>query len=200
MDVYFLTEDALSDSVAVRLIGDKLGDLTPVRLGSGGGWSRVQKSFLRANNLAEHEIVLAMIDLDNRECIFRWRNDFLAGASIRGDLAEFMNFSISKREIESWLIADTRNFAAWLGISEARIDPNAEETTLDPKDYLLRLVRRSKRREVRDQILPRGEAKVGIGYNGALSAFVRERWEPDLARVRNQTLDRLLSKLEALTS
>ena len=49
---------------------------------------------------------------------------------------------VAVHEVETWLIADKRNFSRFLGIREGRIETNVEEI-VDPKRYLIDLVRAS---------------------------------------------------------
>ncbi len=64
--------------------------------------------------------------------------------------------------------------------------------------HLAESVRKSRRREIRNDILPaRGTtAKVGPNYNGCLIRFVREHWQPERARRKADSLHRAIHSLE----
>lgn len=103
------------------------------------------------------------------------------------------------RELESWLLADREAIAGWLGIGLARIpeDPQAEP---DPKRTLVNLARLSRRRALREALVPRPghAAVVGPDYVGQTGRFIQEIWRPDRARQRAGSLDRCLLRLDNL--
>jgi len=76
-------------------------------------------------------------------------------------------------ELESWLLADSESVAHFLGISKAVI-PRNPETLSNPKQVLVNLARKSRRRRVRDAIIPDRNVSsvVGPGYVAAIAEFV----------------------------
>ena len=103
-------------------------------------------------------------------------------------------------EIESWLLADREAMANWLGISVARL-PSEPEAVVDPKQVLVNLARRSRRKRIRDALVPaKGiSANVGPDYVGALGEFTETVWRPQVARQNAPSLDRCLTRLCSLS-
>lgn len=95
--------------------------------------------------------------------------------------AEWMSYRIAVREVEAWLLADSSAMASFLHVSESLIpaDPDAEK---DPTLTLVNLARRSKRREIKKQLVPAegSAAQVGPLYEAAIIEFGTLHW--DLAR------------------
>jgi hypothetical protein len=103
------------------------------------------------------------------------------------------------REVESWLLADRRGIAAFLGVSEALV-PREPEALLDPKETLVNLARRSRRSKIRELMLPpQGSSHpIGPGYSLALEEFARGRWDVAAAAERADSLRRCLVRLGEL--
>ena len=65
------------------------------------------------------------------------------------------------------------------------------------KEYLVNLVRRSRSRTIRDDVVPRdgSRARVGPGYAGRMIEFASTIWSPHEASVRSDSLKRCLDRL-----
>jgi hypothetical protein len=111
-------------------------------------------------------------------------------------VARLMCFRVAVREIEAWLLADRERFARFLGVPVARI-PFEPETVADPKRFVVDLARRSNKREIREDLVPRpGSGRVvGPGYTSQLSDFVQRVWRPEAAA---ETADSLRRALDCL--
>jgi hypothetical protein len=107
-------------------------------------------------------------------------------------------FRVAVRETESWLLADRYAFAELLGISVANV-PDRPDDLNNPKATLLDLVRKSKRRDLKKDILPAPGVSfpVGLGYNDQLSRFVRERWDSRKAAQSSPSLARAVARVAA---
>jgi hypothetical protein len=107
-------------------------------------------------------------------------------------------FRVAVREIESWLPADREGFADFLGIGSDLI-PLQPDQIPDPKQTLVKLARRSRRRTLRESIVPRrgSTAVQGPDYNGCLGDFVRGHWNRNAAAERSPSLDRTWTRLMA---
>jgi hypothetical protein len=108
---------------------------------------------------------------------------------------------IPVRSVESWLLADHENLAAFLGVSRASLPAKPDE--LDhPKRALVALAARSRRRRLRRDMLP-GEsstASIGPAYTSRVIEFVGGSWMPYQAAPRSPSLHRCLSALQVLRS
>lgn len=107
------------------------------------------------------------------------------------------------RAVESWLIADRERLARFLDVPESRIPLNPEALP-NPKLTMVELARRSRRRDVREDMVPRPEGgrKVGPAYASRLIEFVEDRksgWRPEIAAKHSDSLSRCLRWLRRLT-
>lgn len=106
---------------------------------------------------------------------------------------------IPVRSAESWLLADRESIASYLSVPVSTIPENPE--TLDqPKRSLVDLARRSRRRTIRDDMVPTpgSSARVGRAYTARLIEFTSERWHPQRAAARSNSLARCLASLRRL--
>jgi hypothetical protein len=103
------------------------------------------------------------------------------------------------RELESWLLADRAGMAAFLGVSEALI-PRDPEALPNPKETLVNLARRSRRRIIRDWMLPAEGSRhpIGSGYTLAMEEFTLRKWDVDAAAERAKSLRRCIARLCAI--
>lgn len=103
------------------------------------------------------------------------------------------------RELESWLLADGDAMAHFLGLPAAVV-PREPETLDDPKQALVNLARRSRRRNLVDALVPgRGvSSMVGPGYNSALVTFIDQYWRVEAAIEQAPSLRRCVARLEEL--
>lgn len=103
------------------------------------------------------------------------------------------------REVESWLLADREALADWLGISVVHV-PSQPEAVTDPKQTVVNLARRSRRKHIYTALVPVTgiSASVGADYVGKLSEYVDSVWRPEVARLIAPSLDRCLTRLCAL--
>jgi hypothetical protein len=145
------------------------------------------------NNAAKGSPHLLLTDLDAVICVPTLIEEWFGC-----HLQEFPNrrhanliFRVAVREVEAWVMADREKFADFLGISRTLI-PNQIDTIPDPKALLLQLVSKSRKRELRNDIVPRpGEKrKIGPDYNGRLGEFVQTSWRAEVACVHSSSLAR----------
>lgn len=195
--LYIATEDALSEAVAERLVLEaNQGLQVAVRMGRrGNGYLR--KKFAELARTARAIPVLLLTDLDRIDCPPTLVTDWRGGQVLPADLL----FRVAVRETEAWLLADREGFAKFSGSPLDKM-PQHPESLGDPKQTLLGLVRKFGRRDLKANILPeRGStAKIGFGYNEALSRFVRESWSIDRAVENADSLARTCRRLRELSA
>ncbi len=152
-------------------------------------------SRLRAfNHAARYAPWLVLRDLDtDADCA-----PALAAALLPAP-APRMVFCIAVREVEAWLLADRGGFARSFGVLRERI-PMDPETIEKPKAEIVRLARKSRFRQVREDIVPSppGGAAVGPGYTVRLTRFAASGWDPRAASRRSASLRRCLARISAL--
>ena len=189
-NVILAIEDRLSDAVATKIL-EKFGIEIVKRIGFQGK-SDLERKVPELNRTANGITVFLLTDLDSpRECPPR-----LIRSWIKGPLNPKFFFRVAVMEVEAWVMADRIGFAAFLSVPVHRI-PSPTDKILDPKEFLLSLARRSKKRAVREALVPAQGATLSVGneYNTLLSEFVREHWNLERAASASPSLKRTLDRL-----
>jgi hypothetical protein len=158
------------------------------------------KNFLKQkisayNNAARHMPWAMLVDLDrDYDCAPPLRNAWLPEPAAR------LCFRIAVREVEAWLMADAEAIAAFLSVAPSRI-PRAPENLDDPKTEMVNLARYSRRRAIREDLVPRdGSGRViGPAYTSRLVEYVENRWCPEVATESSDSLRRSLDCLRRLS-
>jgi hypothetical protein len=106
------------------------------------------------NNAARFAPWIVLVDMDRDcdcapPCVQQW----LPSPSPN------MCFRIAVRAVEAWLLADRERIARWLGVAVARVPENPDDLD-DPKRELVNLARRSRRRDIARDLVPREGAAV----------------------------------------
>ncbi len=151
------------------------------------------------NNSARFRHWVVLVDLDN---------DGICAAEVLGRWlpvpAPLMRFRIAIRELEAWLLGDPERLASYLAVS-ARDFPADPESLHDPKQVLVNLGRRSRRRAIREDLVPlpgSGQA-VGPAYTTRMIEFIQDRnvgWRPDIAAGNCNSLYRCMQAISALVN
>ncbi len=150
-------------------------------------------------NAARFSPWVVLVDLDDDdECAPPFATTVLATIPAK------MCLRVAVREIEAWLLADRERAAAFFGVRVAEI-PQAPETVLQPKRAVVDIARRSRRRAIRDDMVPRAASGriVGPAYTSRLIEFVSDEsrgWRPDIALTRSQSLTRAIACLERIAA
>lgn len=143
------------------------------------------------NNAAEHAAWLVLRDMNHdASCAPQLRSRLLPRR------AAHMNFRIAVREIEVWLLADRERFARYMGVAVALL-PVSPESLESPKQEVIKLASRSRRRAIREDMVPRpgSGAREGTAYSSRLVEFVHEEWKPFDAAKRSDSLSRCIRSL-----
>jgi hypothetical protein len=109
-----------------------------------------------------------------------------------------MAFRVAVRQAEAWLMGDTAELASYLRVARARV-PSDPEAEVDSKQAMVNLARGSRVRRVREDMVPtaRSGRKTGSNYAGRLIEFTTQRWRPEVAAERVDSLARCLRGLAA---
>jgi hypothetical protein len=157
---------------------------------SEGGFGYIKRNIRGWNSAAKGCPFFILTNLDNTECpsllINKWLNE-----------APHQNliFRIAVREVEAWLLADIEGFSSFTGVPAVNFHEEVEKLN-NPKEELIRIARRSRKRNIKDDIVPRDDfAKIGPNYNERLCEFVISYWDIERARKRSQSLNKAVSKL-----
>ena len=189
-NVILAVEDRLSDAVATKIL-EKFDVEIVERIGFQGK-SDLERKTPELNRAASGITIFMLTDLDSpRDC-----PPSLIRSWIRGALNPKFFFRVAVMEVESWVMADRIGFAAFLSVPLHRI-PAPTDDILNPKEFLLSLARRSKKKSVREALVPAQRATLNVGneYNTLLSEFVRNHWNLERAATASPSLKRTLDRL-----
>lgn len=185
-----------SDEVVLRRIVNGLGAHVH-RVQIQNGKTNLRRALPGYNAAAQRDPWLVLVDLDQEfECPALLVGDWLPTPSVH------MRFRVVVRQIESWLLADAERFATFFSVKRSAI-PDVPDELADAKASLLRVVESSRRRAVREDMLPRLRSgrRVGAAYTSRLMEFASnaaEGWRPDVAATRSPSLSRCLTRLDQL--
>ena len=90
-----------------------------------------------------------------------------------------MCLRVAVHQVEAWLLADRDNIARFLGVAASRV-PRHVETLTNAKEAMVDLARRSRRRDIREDMVPRpGSGRsAGPAYASRLIEFAQGMWNP----------------------
>lgn len=144
------------------------------------GKDQIRNNLQGYNNATKFSPWILLVDLDQDEdCAPLFRAQWLS------DPAPYLCFRVAVREVEAWMMADRERLARFLSISESRI-PRDPESLGNPKRQLVNLARNSKKRAIREDMVPRPESgrDVGPAYTSRLIEFMQDErngWRPGVA-------------------
>jgi hypothetical protein len=146
------------------------------------------------NHAAQHTPWLVLVDLDHdADCAPPLHANWLPAPAPR------MCFRVAVREVEAWLLADFEAMADFLGVARNRV-PRDPESLSAPKEALVNLARHSRRKAIREDLVPRAGSgrAVGPAYSSRLIEFASTHWRPAMAARRADSLRRAIACLQRL--
>jgi hypothetical protein len=178
-------------------VGKKLLDYVGAQPGPVCG--KQGKPFLESkihsfNEAARHSPWFVIVDLDQDfDCAPALRSAWLPNP------APFLCFRIAVRTVEAWLLADAEAIAAFLGIARNKVPANPEALP-DPKAEMVSLARKSRRRDISEDMVPSPKSgrKVGPAYSSRLIEFASTQWRVEVAMVQAASLRRAIDCLRKL--
>ena len=185
-------EGLVDEAVLQRVIVQKGAALA--RVYGKSGKSNIRKNLPGYNQAARSSPWVVLIDLDrDADCAPPLRSEWLPNP------AQWMCFRIAVPEVEAWLLADRERMADFLGVSMSRI-PLSPESLDDPKVVLVNLARESRRKAIRQDMVPRpGSGRpIGPAYTSRLIEFVNNWWRPEVAVHRADSLRRCCERIHEL--
>lgn len=181
------------DEVVVQKIIQEAG-VRPGTVYGKNGKDQLRQKIRGFNNASHYWPWVVLVDLDrDADCAPPMRNAWLPNP------APFMCFRIAVRAVEAWLMADSASLARYLGISQSQV-PAAPENLEDPKREMVNLARRSRRRAIQSDMVPRDGSGRAIGpaYTSRMMEYVEKYWNPERAAHQSDSLRRALACLERL--
>lgn len=183
------------DEAVIRCLLEEAGfTLGPVHIA--GGKPSLRRRISGYNAAARRSPWLVIVDLDrDAECAPQPVASWLPARSA------FMCFRIAVREVEAWLLADRLRLAQFLAVPRAVV-PAAPEALVDPKQQIVNLARRSRNRDVREDMVPRPQSgrTEGAAYASRLIEYSRTYWRPAVAERHSDSLRRCRRALNAIAN
>jgi len=189
--ITLIVEDTLSEAV-VRAVFSQIEK--PYRVCNVLKWNKqkIQHTLSDINKASRGFPYLVLTDQDTKkDCppnqIEKW---------IHGGVHPNLLYRFATMEVESWVMAHRECFAQFLSVSAKKIPSHPDEIP-HPKECLISLARKSRKRRLREDLVPAPGAtsKVGPDYNGRLSEFVRNHWRAEIAAQNSPSLARALKRL-----
>src|SRR5271168_5179378 len=187
--------EGITDEALLRRVCRHVGTEAPTVYGKNGKeW--LVRSLPGYNNSARFRHWLVLIDLDREPCAPTARARWLP------EPAGLMCFRIAVRELESWILADAERLADYIRVEREYV-PGTPDDIADPKEALLDVIKRSRSRAIREDMLPRPGSgqKIGPAYASRLIEFLQEApggWRPEVAATHSASLMRCIKALEQL--
>ena len=147
-------------------------------------------------NAARHAPWVVLVDLDHEgDCAPPVRATWLSHPAPR------MCFRVAVRAVEEWLMADAERLAAFIGVARSKVPTDFEEVER-PKLAMVNLARLSRRRDIRQDMVPRdGSGRTeGPAYTSRLIEYATHRWRPDVAAAHADSLRRAIDCLRRLST
>lgn len=185
----------MDEAVVTRLISECGG--TPGPVYGKNGKASLKARLLGYNNSAKYRPWVVLVDLDHEaDCAPALCAMWLPQRSHK------MCFRVAVREVETWLLADRERLAKFLSVPLTRLPANPESED-DPKQVLVSLAAGSRRKDIRDDMVPRSGSgrPVGPAYTSRLMEFINvspSGWRPNIAAQRCDSLRRCLESLGAM--
>jgi hypothetical protein len=148
------------------------------------------------NNAARRSAWIVLVDLDSdHDCAVPLRQEWIPLP------AAGLCFRVAVHAVEAWLLADARSIAGFLGVARPKV-PGQPEALPYPKQALVNLARGSRRRAIRDDMVPRdGSGRLeGPAYTSRLIEFIQTSWRPAIAAENAESLRRAMACLTRLIS
>ncbi len=183
--VTIVVEGTTDAAVAKRLLTEAGFRLGPEYVKQGK--DALSRSLAGYNNAARFSCWLVLRDLDHdAACAPDLRRQLLPTPS------RLMRLQIAVRAIEAWILADAEAFSSYFSVAQSKI-PTDPEALAYPKATVVSLARHSRRNSIREALLPieGTTARIGPGYVPTLTGFVRDKWRPEVAAERSQSLAHL---------
>lgn len=184
-------EDDLCCALGQQLLAQVLPEWTLSRAPiNTRGVTKLRPEIPRYMEQSRHiQPVLCIADTDNA-CPVEWLEKWVPNGCPR----EFF-LRLAVPESESWVLADRHGVSDFFKLSVAQTHADPEQLP-DPKREVLRLAKRSKVRQIREEMVSMLDSnKQGTGYNVHLGTFVRQTWNARRAAERSSSLRRAIHRL-----
>ena len=189
--INIVVEDDLSEAVLRQILKQSQRNFSIGKCLKRQGYGYIKRILPGINDAAKGSPYLVLTDLDRNECPLALLREWLSSPKHPN-----LIFRVAVVEVESWLLGHREAFAEFLRIS-VNLIPDDLDSVPDPKQLLIELAKKSKKRDLRDAIVPakNSTAKIGKDYNGQLIQFVNQTWQAEIARNHSRSLDRAINAI-----
>lgn len=187
--IVLVVEDSLSEAVLCKMVTFSKHVIERVFVTRGN--DQIKKGIEKYKNASNVFPHVVLTDLDQYPCaqalLVNW------GAT---NLPPRLLFRIAVREVESWLLADREGISQYLQIPLNKI-PLQPEMEMNPKQTLINLARKSKKKRLISEIVPAIGSKAPIGslYNVRMGEFVIHQWNIQRASENSESLKRAMKRI-----
>ena len=149
------------------------------------------------NNAGRHRPWIVLVDLDqDADCAPNLCRSWIPQKSPK------LCFRVAVRQVEAWLLSDRESIARFLSVPVSRV-PTDPESQINPKQTMVNLAAASKRKTIREDMIPRpGSGRsVGPAYTSRLMEFIQSpapHWRPKDAARNSESLRRCMRCLKEL--
>ncbi len=189
--IFLAVEDELSATLGELLL-ESVGGFRIINRMVTGGNTELKKKCKSFLDMAHNGLpVLIVTDLDKIDCPMALIESWFPHGLVRNLL-----FRVAIKEAESWLLADRDALSREFSVSKSRF-PLLPDHEPDPKNLVIQLAKRSKKRDVQSIVPEQGStATVGPEYNNFLCNFLRSKWNLHDATQNSQSLHRTVQRLQ----
>jgi len=198
MAVLTAAVEGIVDEVALRRVCGYAGACIGIVYGRSGK-SYVLSRLSGYNNSARFRHWVVLLDLDNDAvCAPAILQSWLPNPS------QLMRLRVAVREVEAWIMADAERLASFLGVAVRDI-PASPDGLTDPKLAVVTLARGSRRRAIRDDMVPKPGSgqSVGPAYASRMIEFLQDPdsgWRVDVASLNSESLRKCIAAIAGLAS
>jgi hypothetical protein len=185
-------EGDVDEAVLRKLVAYMGGQLGPVY--GKEGKAALRQRLRGYNNAARHAPWVVLVDLDG---------DFVCAPLLRAAWlstpARRLCFRVAVRQVEAWLLADAETIASFLSVSRGHV-PLQPEALSNAKLAMVGLARRSRRRDIRTDMVPRegADRTVGPAYTSRIIEYAEQHWRPAVAAANASSLRRAMECVQRL--
>lgn len=192
--VHIAVEDVVHEFVLRKLIEKHRNAIQIIHVWGKSGYGYLKKRVRNFNRASKISPWIMLTDLDRIDCPPLLVHDWLPDPINKDFL-----FRVAVREAESWILADYEGFASFLGVSRAII-PQKPDGLTNPKKELLEIVKKCRKRSIKEDMLPLPNSTIQIGpdYNKRIIEFIQASWNPELAAQRSPSLAKTIHRISDL--
>jgi hypothetical protein len=188
-------EDYLSHAVILKILSS-LGQTHKVKMNfpliPPSGRGQILKNLKAYNRASLKTPFLIVFDLDFDLC-----PQYLIDQHLQDPISKNLVVRVAVKSIESWILGDIDSLSDFLRVKKMFFpkDPDAIEK---PKLKIIELAKKSSYNWIKEGLVPDSNigASVGYDYNRIMIGFVKNHWNPMVAKENSKSLHRSFEKIK----